>query len=151
MDTSELKRFAERSHVAESTVLKNYKAIPGITKTACTYSVAEGTRYPYSMSGKTKLDAAKRRFYLLDAIFHDRYIDHIKLRCERIDFETFLKDLLDQGFIQKRECANQAGANGYLTTPRGDSIFEQKRTKPYCEFARVIGTLAAAYAKEKYK
>lgn len=146
IDKTAIERFAVLSGVKLSTILNNWKKIPGITKTPFGYSVTEGTRYPYSMRGKRNLNADKKHFYILDAIFNDKYIDQEMLCCERSDFETYLDDLLAQGLIRKRNCVNQYGANGFLTTPKADAIFRNKRVNQFSEYARILGTFSGSFS-----
>ena len=149
MVTSELEEFAGRSGVKVSTLKRNWMSIPGISKTAEGFAVEEGTRYPYSMRGKTnKPSSAKKRFYILDAIYHERYIDPTILRCEPLDFDIYVSELLEQGFIQHRKCKNQHGTNGYITTTRGDDVFAKKASKAFEEYSRLAGIFAGTLISE---
>ena len=113
------------------------------------YTVEEGTRYPYSMRGKTnKPSSAKKRFYILDAIYHERYIDPIILRCEPVDFDIYVNELVAQGFIQYRRCKNQHGTNGYITTPCGDEVFAKKEGEAFEEYVRLAGIFTGALVSE---
>ena len=144
-----LEEFAGRSGVKVSTLKKSWMSIPGIAKTAEGFVVEEGTRYPYSMRGKTtKPSSAKKRFYILDAIYHEKYIDPTILRCEPVDFSIYVSELIEQGFIQHRECKNQHGTNGYITTTRGDDVFAKRASEAFEEYSRLAGIFAGNLISE---
>ena len=97
------------------------------------------------MRGKTRNpSSAKKRFYILDAIYHEKYIDSKTLLCEQVDFNIYIKELLDQGFIQLRDCENTYGTNCYMTTSLGDKVFARNKIERFKEYTMLAGTFTGA-------
>lgn len=143
IDHSELVALAQRSGVKVETIVKRHKktAIPGIMIIDNRYRVMEGTRYPYSMSGKKiKASSEKKRFYLFEAISLHRYIDAEMLGVEQREFDRYIEEFLQKRLIQRMNWENQYGANGYITTPRGDQVFTVDKNEQMLELARIMGT-----------
>ncbi len=97
IDHSELVALAQRSGVKVETIVKRHKktAIPGIMIIDNRYRVMEGTRYPYSMSGK-KIKASSEKN---DSICLKRFrcIDILMLKCWEWSKESLI-DILKSFF-----------------------------------------------------
>lgn len=111
--------FVRNSGVKESTVKKNYKRIPGISKSGEEFYVISGTRYPYNIRNAKLNDYAGKLYVLLKAISEYKYISHQELRIESKQFEAMLRELLSAGLIQNNHLSNNYGANAYDCTLLG--------------------------------
>lgn len=142
LDRRELIPFADKYNVTVDTVIKRYKKgeIPGIYIAGQKFFVMEGTRYPYKMNGKTKTtNVLTKQFYILEAILNDYYTDARKLNMTEEDFDDAINDLLRKKWIQKRNCQNQYGTNGYRITTEGGKRVSTIREEAVNAKARNIG------------
>ncbi len=132
INTTELQPFAERYRLKVATVIRRIQngGIPGIRLIGSKYTVMDGTRYPYDKRKiKKSFDTKRKRLELLRAIKDDRYIDESILGVEKRDFDAYLQDYLNAGFIEERGCENKYGANNYRTTDVGNRVFDSEKSK----------------------
>ena len=150
IDKSALEELANISNVKLSTIERRQrsKPIPGIRIINNRYDVMEGTRYPYSMRGKRASESAKKRFYLLEAIYLRRFIDSVSLGVEPREFDQYLAELLQNDLIMKMNWENQYGANGYITTPKGDRVFAEEKKGQFIMYSQIVGTALGSATKQ---
>lgn len=137
----EFEEFVNNSGVKEATIKRNYKNIPGITKTENGFRVISGTRYPYNLGNSKLEDSSSKRYILLKAISKYKYISHKELRIEHSQFKDMLKELLSAKLIKKNNLSNTYGANAYDCTILGDELIQKH---PKTAKKELINTLASA-------
>lgn len=149
--------FVKISGVKESTIIKNYKNIPGITKTEHGFTVVSGTRYPGKIGLYKLNDSSKKRFVLLKMISQYKYINHIDLKIEHEQFKDMLRELLSAELIKPNNLCNNYGANGYDCTMRGDELIKKSDKLAIKELmiiisniANIVGTYTGAILSEIY-
>ena len=137
--------FVELSGVKEETVKRNYKKIPGVTKNDYGYQVLSGSRYPFD-AHRYKLDTyTKKRYVLLKAINHYKYIDHRILKLEKRQFDDMLKELLSASLIKENHLSNAFGANSYDLTAKGEVYMLQTQAKAIKEIVNVVAASAGTF------
>lgn len=124
-----LEDFHNISNISLNTIKKNIERIPGIEKEKESFKVLRGTRYPANMRRFKSNEFARKRYQLLKAICEDRYVDEVMLRCDKLQFEDFIKELLKEGYIKQNCLYNDYGANRYDSTPKGDDAFNTIKAK----------------------
>lgn len=117
--------FVNNSGVKKSTIKRNYKHIPGLSKTEEGFIVVSGTRYPYNLRNTKLEDYSSKMYTLLKAISRYKYISHKELRVEHRQFEAMLRDLLSAGLIQSNGLSNTYGANAYDCTVLGGEFMSK--------------------------
>lgn len=137
--------FVHNSGRKKTTIIRNYKRIPGISKTEDGFQVVSGTRYPYNL-GHTKLeDSSAKRYALLKAISKYKYISHKELRIEQKQFENMLRDLLSAGLIQCNNLSNSYGANAYDCTVLGEELLSKTDKAAKSELINMIASAAGTF------
>ena len=137
--------FVHNSGVKRATIIRNYKRIPGLSKTKKGFKVVSGTRYPYNL-GNTKLkDSSSRRYTLLKAISKYQYISHKELQIEHEQFKAMLRDLLSAGYIQSNNLSNTYGANAYDCTPLGEELISRTSKGAKSDFINAIAAAAGTF------
>lgn len=146
-----LEEFAKKSAVAEATIKKRYKEIPGVTKNGSIYTVLSGTRYPCDKRRIKPKNSNDRRYLLLRTISEYRYISHEHLMLEKKQFDDMLKELLQARLIKKNDLCNSFGANAFDCTAKGDAVLKQHKKEAIREIALLVaealGTFANAASK----
>lgn len=137
--------FVNNTRLAESTIKKRYKEIPGITKTKDGFQVVSGTRYPCDFHRYKFKNSGDRRYALLKAISQYRYVTHKDLRIEHKQFEDMLRDLLSAGLIQQNNLFNTYGANAYDCTPAGDKLLQRTDKYAKTELVNLIASTAGMF------
>ena len=137
--------FVNISGMKETTIKRNYKQIPGITKAGKDFIVISGTRYPYNLR-RTKVDDFGSKMYtLLKAISTYKYISHKELRLEHRQFEKMLEDLLSANLIENNNLSNIYGANAYDCTIKGFEVLKQKEKRAKEEIVNMISSVSGMF------
>lgn len=142
----EFEEFVNNSNVKEVTIKKNYKRIPGLSKTQKGFTVISGTRYPYNLRNAKLKDSSSKRYVLLKAISNYRYISHKELKLEQKQFEDMLKELLSAGLIQENNLSNSYGANAYDCTPKGEEIISAQEKSAKRELLKAVASITGTFA-----
>ena len=122
-----IEEFVAISGVKKTTIRKNSSKIPGLRYINGEYEIIKGTRYPGDFHRYKLKNSGERRYVLLKAISEYKYIDHIKLRLYKEQFDALLRELLDAELICENHLFNHFGANAYDCTPHGDEILKQEK------------------------
>lgn len=137
--------FVHNAGVAETTIKRNYKQIPGISKEGKVFRVISGTRYPYRLRGAKIDDHGTKKYVLLKAIDNYKYISHKELRIEPKQFENMLRELLSAELIQPNGLCNYYGANAYDSTDKGSKLIRQTDKKAKSELIDTIASAAGTF------
>ena len=138
--------FVSYTGLRKSTVVKNYKKIPGIEKKNSKYTVLSGTRYWFSDLHRYKIDDSyQKRFVLLKAISKFRYISHKELRIEKPQFDKMLRDLLSAELIEPNNLSNCYGANAYDVTDKGAALTHKSDKTAKVELVNIIAEAAGRF------
>lgn len=138
--------FVSYTGLRKSTVVKNYKKIPGIEKKNSKYTVLSGTRYWFSDLHRYKIDDSyQKRFVLLKAISKFRYISHKELRIEKPQFDKMLRDLLSAELIEPNNLSNCYGANAYDVTDKGATLMHKSDKIAKIELITAIAEVAGTF------
>jgi hypothetical protein len=134
--------LAQKYGIAELTVKRNWKQIPGGANVNDEISFWPGSRYPFNI-GLHKLETyADKNFVLLKAISQYRYISHRELGLEKAQFGAMLDNFLVAGYIAPNNLGNSDGANAYDITKDGsdflDNLIQKKREKRAAEIDRFL-------------
>ncbi|PID82185.1 MAG: hypothetical protein CSB16_02580 [Clostridiales bacterium] len=121
-----IEEFTNMYNIKASTVKRRKDDIPGLKYENGEFYILEGTRYPSRDNYKLE-NAADRRYVLLKAISEYRYIDHVKLKLYKQQFDDMLKELLSAGLIKENKLYNKYGANGYDCTIAGEKVLDLKK------------------------
>lgn len=151
----EFDEFVRNTGLRRSTILRNYKKIPGLEKKNGKYIVLSGTRYWFSDLHKYKIDDSyEKRFVLLKAISKFRYIGHEELRVEKNQFDKMLCDLLSAGLIEPNSLSNYYGANAYDVTAKGAALAHKNdktaKKELITTIAEAAGTFTGAILSQIY-
>lgn len=138
--------FVNNSGMKEKTVIRNWKRIPGITKTEQGFQVMSGTRYPCDLHRYKLNDSGEKRYALLKAISQYKYITHVDLKIEQLQFLDMLRDLLAAKLIQRNHLSNSYGANAYDCSPLGDQLIKKTDKAAKKELLELISAAAGTFS-----
>ena len=140
-----LDEFLRIADIKKKTLDKKYKDIPGVEKICGEYLILSGTRNTCDLH-RYKLDnSAKKRYVLLKMISRYKYISHLDLKIEYIQFETMLSELLSAGLICENGLSNHYGANAYDCTPLGDEVLKNDESEAKNQIAQLTASCAGTF------
>lgn len=152
-----IQQFCNISQQREQAILNKYRkckdCFPGVRYEKGSWTIPDGTRFPYDRRHLTKTSKDKR-CHLLKAIDTYRYIDATMLHLPQKSFNLLISDLIAAELIQENGIDNPYGANKYDCTPKGSeaanlnwrdlAIFIKETT---IAVATVTGAAFGAYTK----
>ena len=155
-----IEELAAYSCVKESTVRDGLKQGSVLKVPGAYYNeqgqlvIPNGSRWPYNKRN-AKLDTReKRKDALLEATYHNKYVDASMLNMPEESFHTMISELVEIGLLRENGTSNKFGANAYDTTCLYDQVRSENRLERIKQITNIgsaaAGSFCGAYMNQYY-